>query len=119
MLEVINLKAKFSLFQEAWSPKIIGELNESYVKLAKLNGEFTWHHHADEDELFFIVKGQLLMKLRDRDLWVREGELIIIPKGVEHLPIAEEEVLVMLLEPKTTRNTGNVDNERSVIPEWI
>jgi mannose-6-phosphate isomerase-like protein (cupin superfamily) len=114
MMEKVNLKQKFSLFQDYWSPKIAGELNDSYVKLAKLKGEFVWHHHENEDELFLVVKGKLLIKLRDRDLWLNEGEFVVIPKGVEHLPIAEEEVHLLLLEPKSTLNTGNVRNERTV-----
>jgi mannose-6-phosphate isomerase-like protein (cupin superfamily) len=119
MSDVINLTSKFNLFQEPWHPKIVGELNDSYVKLAKLKGEFVWHHHDDEDELFLVVKGALVIKLRDRDLTVHEGEFVIIPKGVEHLPVAEEEVQVLLLEPKSTLNTGNVQNERTVAAEWI
>lgn len=115
----INIAHKLSLFQELWSPKIVGELNDSYVKLAKLKGEFVWHHHENEDELFLVVKGKLLIKLRDRDLWIGEGEFAIIPKGIEHCPVAEEEVHVMLLEPKSTLNTGNVENERTVSAQWI
>lgn len=110
-MQKINLDEKFNLFSEYWSPKIVGEMNDSYVKLAKLKGEFVWHNHDHEDELFFVVKGKLLLKFRDRDVYVKEGELIIVPKGVEHLPIAEEEVCVMLIEPKSTQNTGNVENE--------
>ena len=113
-MEKVNLNQKFNLFQDYWSPKIAGELNDSYVKLAKLKGEFVWHHHETEDELFLVVKGKLLIKLRDRDIWLQEGEFVIIPKGVEHLPIAEEEAHVILLEPKTTLNTGNLQNERTV-----
>ena len=113
-MEKVNLAQKFSLFQDHWNPKIAGVLNDSYVKLVKLKGEFVWHHHEEEDELFFVVKGKLLIKLRDRDIRLQEGEFVIIPKGVEHLPIAEEEVHVMLLEPKSTLNTGNVTNERTV-----
>ncbi len=113
-MEKVNLADKFSLFQEYWSPKIVGELNDSHVKLAKLKGEFIWHHHDNEDELFLVVKGRLLIKLRNRDIWLDEGEFTIIPRGVEHLPVAEEEVHVLLLEPKTTLNTGNVQNERTV-----
>ncbi|HAE82750.1 MAG TPA: cupin domain-containing protein [Ktedonobacter sp.] len=113
-MEKVNLNQKFNLFQDYWSPKIVGELNDSYVKLAKLKGEFVWHHHETEDELFLVVKGKLLIKLRDRDIWLQEGEFVIIPKGVEHLPIAEEEAHVILLEPKTTLNTGNLQNERTV-----
>jgi mannose-6-phosphate isomerase-like protein (cupin superfamily) len=119
-MDTINLNQKFALFQEYWSPKIAGELNDSYIKLAKLKGEFVWHQHENEDELFLVVKGHLLIKLRDRDIHLKEGEFVIIPKGVEHLPIAEEEVHVLLLEPKSTLNTGNVQNERTVTDlEWI
>ena len=113
-MEKINLADKLSLFQEYWSPKIVGELNDSHVKLVKLKGEFVWHHHEHEDELFLVVKGRLLIKLRDRDIWLDEGEFTIIPKGVEHLPVAAEEVHALLLEPKSTLNTGNVQNERTV-----
>lgn len=113
-MEIVNLKEKFGLFQNLWSPQIVGELNDSYVKLVKLKGEFVWHHHEAEDELFLVVQGTLLIKLRDRDIWLHEGEFVIIPRGVEHLPVAEEEVHVLLLEPKTTLNTGNVQNERTV-----
>jgi mannose-6-phosphate isomerase-like protein (cupin superfamily) len=119
MPQVINLAEKFKLFREQWQPKIAGELNDSYVKIARLQGEFVWHHHENEDELFFVVKGTLTIKLRDQDLTVREGEFVVIPKGVEHLPVAEEEVWIMMLEPKTTSNTGNVTNERTVEAEWI
>jgi mannose-6-phosphate isomerase-like protein (cupin superfamily) len=118
-MNTINLSQKFNLFHEHWSPRIVGELNDSYVKLAKLKGEFVWHKHDEEDELFLVVKGKLLIKLRDRDLWIGEGEFVIIPKGVEHCPVAEEEVQVLLLEPKSTRNTGDVENERTVDAEWI
>jgi len=104
---------------EHWRPRIVGEVNDSYVKLAKLKGEFVWHKHDEEDELFLVVKGKLQIKLRDRDLWINEGEFVIIPKGVEHCPVAEEEVQVLLLEPKSTLNTGDVQNERTVDAEWI
>lgn len=113
-IEKVSLAERLSSFQDYWSPKIIGELNDSFVKLVKLKGEFVWHHHETEDELFLVVKGSLLMKLRDRDVRVEEGEFIIIPRGVEHLPVAEEEVHVLLLEPKSTLNTGNVVNDRTV-----
>ena len=119
MLDVINLADKFNLFQEPWHPKIVGELNDSYVKLAKLKGEFVWHHHDNEDELFLVIKGTLVIKLRDQELTIHKGEFVVIPKGVEHLPVAEEEVYVLLLEPKSTLNTGNVQNERTVEAEWI
>jgi mannose-6-phosphate isomerase-like protein (cupin superfamily) len=119
-MDKVNLVQKFSLFQEYWSPKITGELNDSYIKLVKLKGEFVWHHHDTEDELFLVIKGRLLMKLRDRDIFLEEGEFVIIPRGVEHLPIAEEEAHVLLLEPKTTLNTGNVRDEKTLLnPEWI
>jgi mannose-6-phosphate isomerase-like protein (cupin superfamily) len=113
-MDKVNLAEKFALISEYWSPKIAGEINDSYVKLVKLKGEFVWHHHETEDELFLVVKGKLLIKLRDKDIWLEEGEFVIIPKGVEHLPVAEEEAQVILLEPKTTLNTGNVQNERTV-----
>jgi mannose-6-phosphate isomerase-like protein (cupin superfamily) len=113
-MDKVNLAQKFSLFQEYWSPKIAGEINDSYIKLGKFKGEFVWHHHEAEDELFLVVKGRLLIKLRDRDIFLEEGEFVIIPKGVEHLPIAEEEAHVLMLEPKTTLNTGNVQNERTI-----
>ena len=117
-MDKINLAQKFSLFSEHYSPKIVGELNDSFVKLAKLQGDFMWHHHDNEDELFFVVKGALRMKVREngaeREIVVRPGEFIIIPRGVEHLPSADEETHIMLLEPKTTLNTGNIQNERTL-----
>src|SRR6476646_10091723 len=113
-MDKVNLAQKFGLFQEYWSPKIAGELNDSHVKLAKLKGEFVWHQHDTEDELFLVVKVSLLIKLRDRDIFLEEGEFVIIPRGVEHLPIAEEEAHVLLREPKTTLNTGSIRNERTV-----
>lgn len=113
-MSAVNLSQKFSMFKECWSPKIIGELNDSYVKAVKLKGEFVWHHHELEDELFLVTKGVLRMKFRDREEIVREGEFLIVPHGIEHLPIADEETHVILLEPKSTLNTGNVNNERTV-----
>ncbi|WP_400162691.1 cupin domain-containing protein [Brevibacillus sp. TJ4] len=113
-MEKVNIAQKFTLFSDLWSPKIAGEINDTHVKLVKLKGEFVWHHHEHEDEMFLVVKGRLLLKFRDRDVWLEEGEFLIVPKGVEHMPVAEEEVHVLLLEPKTTRNTGNVENERTV-----
>ncbi len=107
-MQKVNLKNKFELFNEYWTPKIVGDLNDSHIKLAKFKGEFTWHQHDNEDELFFVVKGKLLIKFRDKNIHLEEGEFLIVPKGVEHLPIAEEEVHVMLIEPKTTINTGAV-----------
>ncbi|MFP5261757.1 MAG: cupin domain-containing protein [Blastocatellia bacterium] len=113
-MEKVNISEKLGLFDDLWSPKIIGEVNDSHVKLSKLKGEFVWHHHEAEDELFLVVKGRLVIKLRDGQVELGEGEFVVIPKGVEHLPVAEEETHVLLLEPKTTLNTGNVTNERTV-----
>lgn len=113
-MEVVNVDDKLSRFSDHWSPKIVGELNGSYVKLVKFQGEFVWHHHDNEDELFLVIKGCMRMRLRDRDLYVNPGEFLIVPRGVEHLPVAEEEVSVLLFEPKTTLNTGNVRSERTV-----
>ncbi len=114
MIEKVNLAQKFSSFSDQWSPKIAGEVNDFHVKLAKLQGEFVWHQHENEDEMFLVVKGRLLIKLRDQDIVLNEGEFVVIPRGVEHLPVAEEEVHVVLFEPKATLNTGNVQNERTV-----
>ena len=117
-METVNLAQKFSLFSEHYSPKIVGEVNDAYVKLAKLQGDFLWHHHEHEDELFLVVKGDLHMKVREsgkeRELVIRPGEFLIVPRGVEHLPSATEETHVLLLEPKTTLNTGNLENERTL-----
>jgi mannose-6-phosphate isomerase-like protein (cupin superfamily) len=119
-MEKINLAQKFTLFQDHWKPRIAGELNGQYIKLVKVKGEFVWHRHDNEDELFLVVKGRLLIKLRDQDIQLEEGELVIIPRGVEHMPVAEEEVHMLLLEPKSTLNTGDVQNERTVTDEeWI
>lgn len=117
-MEVVNLAHKFSQFSEHWSPKIAGELNGQQVRLAKLKGEFIWHQHENEDELFLILKGTLRMKFRERgaerEVTVRPGEFLIVPRGTEHLPMADEEVHVMLLEPAGTLNTGNLRNERTL-----
>jgi len=109
----VNIAEKFSQFNGYWEPKIVGELNNQYVKLAKLKGEFVWHHHENEDELFLVVKGNLTIKLRDGDVELSEGEFYIIPSGVEHMPVAESEVHVLLFEPKSTVNTGNADSEKT------
>jgi len=117
---VVNLAAKFELFDEQWTPKIVGELNGQYVKLAKIQGEFVWHAHEDEDELFLVVKGSLKIKMRDHEVVVNEGEFYIVPRGVEHFPVASEEAHVMLFEPKATAHTGDVQHERTVTDqEWI
>ena len=110
----VNIADKFTLFEGYWEPKIVGELNNQVVKLAKLKGEFVWHHHENEDELFLVVKGKLTIKLRDGIIELNEGEFTIIPRGVEHLPVAEHEVHVLMFEPKGTINTGNVDSEKTI-----
>lgn len=110
----IDVAAKFDSFSDQWSPKVIGRVNDTEVKLAKLQGEFVWHRHEAEDELFLVVKGRLLLQFRDREEWVEEGELIIVPRGVEHRPVAPEEAHVLFVEPAGTLNTGNVRNERTV-----
>jgi mannose-6-phosphate isomerase-like protein (cupin superfamily) len=109
-MKKVNLKEKFSQFTEHWSPKIVGELNGQHVKLVKFQGPFTWHHHEDEDELFYVVKGSFVMELRDGNIALNEGDFLVVPKGVEHRPNAAEEVWVMLFEPAGTVNTGNTTN---------
>ncbi len=120
-MNVVNLADKFRRFTEPWSPKIVGEVNDLHVKVVKLKGEFVWHHHETEDELFLVVAGRLRMQLRDGNRDVGPGEFIVVPRGVEHCPLAlTDEVHVVLLEPKSTLNTGNVTNERTIrAPETI
>ncbi len=119
-MDKVNLAEKFALFAEHWSPKIVGELNGQHVKLVKFQGDFVWHKHDQEDELFFVVKGRFRMDFRDRQVWLEEGEFLIVPRGVEHRPVAEEEVHVLLFEPATTLNTGDVRGERTVdVPQRI
>ena len=113
------MKVSLALIHEHWSPRICAELNDSYVKLVKLQGEFVWHHHEHEDELFLVLHGTLTIRLRDRDLTLREGELAVIPKGVEHCPTAWEEVHVLLIEPKTTVNTGNAGGTLTATDQWV
>ena len=113
-MEKINLRRKLDSFSDHWSPRIVAELNGQHVKLAKFQGEFVWHHHEHEDELFMVIKGRFRMELRDRDIWLEEGEVLVVPRGVEHRPVAEEEVEILLFEPASTLNTGNVENERTV-----
>ena len=113
-MEKVNLAEKFRLFDEYWQPKIVGELNGQHVKLVKLEGEFVWHHHDTEDELFLVIRGQLAIELRDQEVVLNEGEFFIVPHGVEHKPVAEEEVHLLLFEPKSTLNTGNVRSEQTV-----
>ncbi len=119
-MQKINVKGKFDLFNEHWSPKIVAELNGQHVKLAKIEGPFVWHSHEDEDELFFIFKGRLKMELRDGDVILEEGDMLVVPRGVEHRPVAEEEVWMMMFEPASTVNTGTAGGERTVDePEGI
>ena len=113
-MEKVNLVEKLATFLEHWKPKLVGQVNDFDVKLVKFKGEFVWHHHTDEDELFLLVKGRLRIELRDRGIELEEGEFFIVPKGVEHMPVANEECHVLLLEPATVLNTGNVRNERTV-----
>ncbi len=127
----INLREKLSLIGDHWNPRIIGELNGQYLKLVKFQGPFTWHHHDDEDEMFLVVKGRFRMEFlegsdsasgsaQQRDVWLEEGEFIVVPRGVEHRPVSDEEAEVLLFEPATTLNTGNVENELTVPElEWI
>lgn len=114
MIEKVNIAEKFGQFREHWQPKIIGELNDSYIKAVKFKGEFVWHDHADEDEVFLVTKGRMRLKLRDGELDLGPGEFAIVPRGVEHCPVADQEAEVLLLEPKTTVNTGDVRSERTV-----
>ncbi len=118
-MSVINLAEKFRQIDKQWTPKIVGELNGQHVRLAKLQGEFVWHHHDDEDELFLVIDGELEMQFRDRTETIRAGEFLIVPRGVEHCPRAVAEVQVMLFEPASTVNTGTAGGERTVDPERI
>ena len=116
---IINLAEKLSLFSEQWQPKIVGEVNDAHVKVVKLQGEFVWHHHEKEDEMFLVVKGRLHIRFRDGEVALEPGEFVVVPKGVEHCPYASEEVHVMLFEPKTTVNTGSAGGEKTVVPKPI
>jgi mannose-6-phosphate isomerase-like protein (cupin superfamily) len=121
-IKAFSLMSKFEKFTEQWQPKIIGEFNDSHVKIAKLEGEFIWHHHDNEDELFYVVKGQLTIELKDSEpLILKAGEMTIVPRHTEHKTVAKEETWIMMIEPKTTVNTGNVtDSDKTVVePEWI
>jgi mannose-6-phosphate isomerase-like protein (cupin superfamily) len=113
-MEKVNLIEKFARFAEQWQPKIVGELNGQQVKLVRFQGPFVWHHHDHEDELFLVVQGRFRMEFRDRHVWLEAGEFLIVPRDVEHRPVADEEALVLLFEPASTLNTGNVRNERTV-----
>jgi len=112
-MDKVDLQEKLASFSDHWNPRIVAELNGQHVKLVKFQGPFVWHHHDDEDELFLVVKGRFRMEFRDRDVWLEEGELLVVPRGVEHRPVAEEEVQVLLFEPASTVNTGNVEEERT------
>jgi mannose-6-phosphate isomerase-like protein (cupin superfamily) len=112
--EKVNIAQKLALFDEHWSPKVVGELNGQHIKLVKFLGEFVWHHHDEEDEMFLVIDGRFRMEFRDREVWIERDEFIVVPHGVEHRPVAEEEVSVMLFEPASTLNTGNVTGEMTV-----
>lgn len=114
-MEKVNLESKFETFSEHWQPRIVGELNGQHVKVVRLLGEFVWHHHDNEDEMFFVLDGTLSLEFRERTVELRSGEFCIVPRGVEHRPVAREEVKVLLFEPATTLNTGNVQNERTFV----
>ena len=113
-MDKVNLAQKFASFSERWSPKIVGEVNDCAIKVVKLQGEFVWHHHDTEDEMFLVTRGRLRMRFRDREVVLGPGEFIIVPHGVEHMPVADEETEIVLIEPRDTLNTGNVRNERTV-----
>ncbi|MFQ6012830.1 MAG: cupin domain-containing protein [Thermoplasmata archaeon] len=118
-MESVNLAEKFASFRAYWRPKIVGEVNDVHVKLVKVKGEFVWHHHKAEDELFLVVRGRMRLQLRDGEVSLEAGEMAVVPRGVEHRPVAEEEAHVLLIEPKSTRNTGNVRGDRTTEAEWI
>ena len=114
-IEKVDLYRKLASFSDHWSPKVVAELNGQHVKLAKFAGEFVWHHHDHEDELFMVLKGRFRMELRDRHIWLEEGEILVVPRGVEHRPVADAEVEILLFEPASTLNTGNaVDDARTL-----
>jgi mannose-6-phosphate isomerase-like protein (cupin superfamily) len=118
-MDVINLAERFTAIDALWQPRIVGAVNDFHVKVVKIQGEFVFHHHETEDELFLVVRGRLLMRFRDREVWVNEGECIIVPHGVEHCPVAPEEAHVLLLEPATTLNTGTTRNDRTLDAQWL
>jgi mannose-6-phosphate isomerase-like protein (cupin superfamily) len=116
----INLKEKLALFDKLWTPKLVAKVNDTDIRLSKIQGEFVWHHHDNTDELFLVLEGELLLQLRDRDVRLRKGEMFVVPRGVEHKPVAEEEAHLMTIELEGQPSTGNVRNERTVeSPEWI
>ncbi|HEY1387818.1 MAG TPA: cupin domain-containing protein [Ktedonobacterales bacterium] len=117
MIEAVNLAQKLTLFQECWSPKVVGELNDNYLKVVKVKGEFVWHKHDEDDELFLVLKGRLVIQLRDQDITLNKGDFLVVPKGVEHRPVAEDEAHILLIEPKTVVNTGDATDARTIAPE--
>ena len=119
MIEKVNLAEKLALIPGPWRPRIVGEVNDAWVKLAKLDGEFVWHAHETEDELFLVLRGRLTIEFRDGAVVLDEGEMVVVPRGVEHRPVAEGEVSVLLFEPKSTVNTGDAVSDRTVDSEWI
>ncbi len=119
-MDKVSLHSKFTLFDDHWHPRIVAQVNDTQVKVVKVQGEFDWHHHEDSDELFYVMRGRLQLQFRDRDVWLEPGELLVVPKGVEHRPVAPEEVELVLIEPGGLRNTGNVVSERTAPDaEWI
>ena len=118
-MEKVNVRDKLALFSEQWSPKVVGRVNDAHVKLVKLAGEFVWHAHADEDEMFYVVQGSMVVRFRDQEVRLEPGEFLIVPRGVEHMPVAHEECCVMLVEPAGTVNTGDAGGERTREAEWI
>jgi mannose-6-phosphate isomerase-like protein (cupin superfamily) len=118
-MDVVNLQQKLDSFSETWVPKVVGELNGQHVKVAKLEGEYVWHAHADEDEMFLVIDGELQLELRERTVTLRPGEFFIVPRGVEHRPVARHLVSLVLFEPATVRNTGDVDDARTIEPEDV
>ena len=119
LMQKVNLSDTLTSFSEHWQPRIVGELNGQHVKVVKLQGEFVWHHHETEDELFLVLKGTITIQLRDRDVVLREGEFFIVPRGVEHRPVAEEEVELILFEPAGVHNTGNVEHPTLTAPDGV
>jgi mannose-6-phosphate isomerase-like protein (cupin superfamily) len=119
MPEVIDLKDRLSRFSDHWHPRIVAALNDHHVKLAKLHGEFVWHRHLAEDEMFLVLSGNLTIRLRDTSLDLGPGQMVVIPRGLEHMPVAAEEVHVLLLEPQNTINTGDASGPRTVQSEWV
>lgn len=118
-MDVVNLAEKFASFDELWKPKIVGEVNDAYVKLVKVKGTFVWHQHEMEDELFLVVNGRMRLQLRTADISLEAGEMAVVPRGVEHCPVAENEAHVLLIESKSTKNTGDVQVDRTTEAEWI